>query len=427
MQGPFLRKYGVEAKIPFTLFEVDGVDFRTDAAHAAGDTKLMKDEGAEANTSNAFVDEGQGYSITLTATEMQMARGVVYIVDSATKVWLDDSIAIDTYGNASAQHAIDLDSAIHSDVSAILVDTGTTIPGTITNIQSDVSSVLTDTGTTIPGTITTLDGKADNIQSDVSAILTDTGTTIPGTITTLDGKADNIQSDVSAILTDTGTTIPGTITNLTSDVATMDAVADSILVDTGTTIPATIANVQSDVSSVLTDTGTTIPATITTLDGKADNIQSDVSGILTDTGTTIPATITSVQSDVSAILIDTSTTLDAAVSAVQSGVTDILTDTGTTLPATLTAIQSDVTSAAINAQMSDVINTDTLTLPGQEAPTATPTISKAIGYMYKRLRNKHTQTSSMTRLYADDEATVDQTWAVSDDGTTFTKGEAASG
>lgn len=119
-KGPFLRKYGVETTINFDLFEVDGVDFRVDAAHATGDTKIMKDEGAEANTTNGFTDEGQGYSIVLTATEMQAARIKVYIVDSATKAWLDTSFTVETYGNASAMHAFDLDTATQ-DVNAIQI------------------------------------------------------------------------------------------------------------------------------------------------------------------------------------------------------------------------------------------------------------------------------------------------------------------
>ena len=55
--------------IPFSLFEVDGVDFRTDASPASGDAKIMKDEGALTTTTRAFVDEGQTYSISLTTTE----------------------------------------------------------------------------------------------------------------------------------------------------------------------------------------------------------------------------------------------------------------------------------------------------------------------------------------------------------------------
>ena len=112
MQGTQLRKYGESATINFELYEVDGIDFRVDAVHASGDTKIMKDEAVEANTTNGFTDEGTGCAIVLTATEMQAARIVIYIVDqTATKVWLDKSIVIETYGHASAQHAFDLDTA----------------------------------------------------------------------------------------------------------------------------------------------------------------------------------------------------------------------------------------------------------------------------------------------------------------------------
>lgn len=120
MPGAILRKYGVQTTFNFRLFEVDGVDFRVDAVHGTNDTKIMKDEGTEANTTNAFTDEGQGYSIVLTATEMQAARIVIYIADvTATKVWLDTSLTIETYGNASAQHAVDLDDAVRAGLSAL--------------------------------------------------------------------------------------------------------------------------------------------------------------------------------------------------------------------------------------------------------------------------------------------------------------------
>ena len=109
-----LRKYGVEAKIPFPLVDYGETDFEsTPVSHASGDTQIMKNEGAFANTANAFVHEGNGiYTITLTATEMEAARIVVTIIDSATKTWEDQAVNIDTYGNASAQHAFDLDVAL---------------------------------------------------------------------------------------------------------------------------------------------------------------------------------------------------------------------------------------------------------------------------------------------------------------------------
>ena len=112
-QNATLRKYGESATLCFDLFQPDGVDLEVGATFAAGDIKIMKDEGAEANTTNLPTDEGQTYSIVLTATEMQAARIKIIIVDqTATKVWLDTTINIETYGNASAQHAFDLDTAL---------------------------------------------------------------------------------------------------------------------------------------------------------------------------------------------------------------------------------------------------------------------------------------------------------------------------
>lgn len=109
MQGVFLRKYGVQTTIDFQLFETDGKNFKADAVYAAGDAKIMKDEASETNAASGFADRGQGYSITLTAAEMQAARIIIYIVDQTNpKAWLDTAIAIETYGNANAMHAFDL-------------------------------------------------------------------------------------------------------------------------------------------------------------------------------------------------------------------------------------------------------------------------------------------------------------------------------
>ena len=140
MENSVLRKYGVETTINFSLFEVDGVDFRIDAVHASGDTKIMKDEGAEANTTNGFTDEGQGYSLVLTATEMEAARIVIYLVDSVTKVWLDRDYVIETYGHPSAQHAMDFDDNAILDA-LVLQST------TIATLASQVAFTLT-TGST---------------------------------------------------------------------------------------------------------------------------------------------------------------------------------------------------------------------------------------------------------------------------------------
>lgn len=118
-QSTHLRKYGVETTIDFEVYEVDGVDLRTDWVPAAADCEVMKDEGASTQCTNTATDEGSTYSIVLTATEMQAARLMLKVVDAATKVFLDKVIVIETYGNASAMHAMDLDDAVRGGMSAL--------------------------------------------------------------------------------------------------------------------------------------------------------------------------------------------------------------------------------------------------------------------------------------------------------------------
>lgn len=101
-----VRAYNTAATVDFCLFVTDatvGAVKVESAVHASGDTYIMKDEGAEANTTNGFVDEGSCYSIALTATEMQAARIVLNIEDQSTKTWADKCVVIETFGNASAQ------------------------------------------------------------------------------------------------------------------------------------------------------------------------------------------------------------------------------------------------------------------------------------------------------------------------------------
>ena len=83
--------------------------------------------------------------------------------------------------------------------------------------------------------------------------------------------------------------------------------------------------------------------------------------------------------------------------------------------------------AEVNVEAKDVLFTDTDAEPGQGAPATTTSVAAKIGYLFKAWRNKTTQTASQYALYADDTTTIDQKAAVSDDATTFTRGEVATG
>lgn len=309
MQGVHLRKYGVETKIPFELYEVDGVDFRVDAADAGSDCSIMKDEGAEATCTNDFVDEGKGYSITLTSTEMQAARIVLYIVDSAAKVWLDKAIEIETYGNASAQHAFDLDDAVRGGMTAL------------PNAAADAAGGLP--------------------ISDAGGL-------------DLDTKLANTNEVTAARM--------GVLTDWING-GRLDLILDIIAADTTTDIPALIAALENLSAA---EAETACDASLTTYDAPT-NAEMDTAHALL------------------------------------------------------------ATPAEVNAEVVDALNVDTYAEPGQEAPPATTTLTKKIGYLYKAFRNKLTNDGTTLKMYNDAGAVVDQKATVSKADSTVTRGKFGTG
>ncbi|MEO8466262.1 MAG: hypothetical protein ABI640_13040 [Gammaproteobacteria bacterium] len=137
------RPYGVATTIDFDLYTTTGVDKKTDAACATGDVIVMKDEGSPGNATNCFTDEGTEYALALTSTEMTAARIAVNITDQSTKVWLDDTIVIETYGNPSSQHP---------DPAGRLITSGTAQAGSATSITlaAGTSSFADDTLGLVP-------------------------------------------------------------------------------------------------------------------------------------------------------------------------------------------------------------------------------------------------------------------------------------
>lgn len=113
-----LRKYGVQTDIYFPLIKAASNNFAVSAdyTHSSGDVKVSKDGGAAATATNSpsaiTMGNGAMWKLTLTATEMQAAKIVVTIIDASTKAVEDQMIEIETYGNASGEHAFDLDTAL---------------------------------------------------------------------------------------------------------------------------------------------------------------------------------------------------------------------------------------------------------------------------------------------------------------------------
>lgn len=87
---------------------------------------------------------------------------------------------------------------------------------------------------------------------------------------------------------------------------------------------------------------------------------------------------------------------------------------------------NDVSAAQVNTEVVDALNTDAYAEPGTGAPPATASIATKIGYLYKLMRNRITQTSTTLTVYNDDATTAGQQATVSDNGTTYDRGEIGS-
>lgn len=120
-----LAKYGVQTVFTFPMVKRGVVDLAATAdwTPATGDTKISKDGGTVANTTNnpaAVAGTGSvSWSLTVTATELTAAVVDIQIVDSATKAVEDQFIKIFTYGHASAKLPVDFSDLVRLGLTAL--------------------------------------------------------------------------------------------------------------------------------------------------------------------------------------------------------------------------------------------------------------------------------------------------------------------
>lgn len=180
-----LRKYGEPTTVVFPLISGGSTEFCTTASFAAGDSQISKDEGAFANTSGTPSHIGNGmYSLGISGVELQASRVMITIIDqTATKIWEDQSIILSTYGNASAQHAFDMNTATQ-DVNVTTIegsDATDTISGqalnAITSYDPPTRTELTSDKQEIINS-----GNASWITADLSSLNDPTATQIAGEV-----------------------------------------------------------------------------------------------------------------------------------------------------------------------------------------------------------------------------------------------------
>ena len=328
---------------------------------------------------------------------------------------LPDSGALSSLATASALATVD------GNVDSVLEDTGTTLPATLSTIDGKVDTVdtvadaikavtdnLPDSGAL--SSLATASAVA-TVDSNVDAVLVDTGTTLPATLSTIEGKVDTVDAvadgikavtdnlpdsgalsslatasalatvdgNVDAVLVDTGTTIPATLTTIDGKVDTVDAVADAIkavtdnLPDSGAlsslATASALATVDGNVDAVLVDTGTTLPATLSTIEGKVDTVDTVVDSI----SSTLSSGVTVASISDGAIGADAVADIWSTTALAESYASDGSTGTGAQL---LYQIQQALTEFAISSTTLTVKKLDgsttasTYTLDDASAPTS---------------------------------------------------------
>ena len=222
-----LRKYGVATNVYLPIIKRAAVDFALSAdwTPAAGDVKISKDGAAAANVTNLPTAITMGntamWNFSLTATEMQAAKVMVSVADAATKAVEDQMFIIGTYGNAAAEHAVDLDDSVRAGLTALPNAAAAANGGLPTvNASNEVSANVTK----VAGTAQTARDLGAQLDATVSSRLASAGYTAPdnATISLIAGYTDSIESRLPAALV-------GGKMDSTLDAAERAAIADKTL------------------------------------------------------------------------------------------------------------------------------------------------------------------------------------------------------
>jgi hypothetical protein len=279
-----------------------------------------------------------------------------------------------TYGNAALKTLIDaVDDYVDAEVSAIKT------------VTDQLADTLEDQGGGVYGfTEAALELAPSGTGASAASIADAVWDEAQADHVTV-GSFGIVASEIADILVDTaeiGAAGAG-LTNINLPNQTMDIVGSI----TGN-LSGSVGSVTGAVGSV---TGLTA-ADVGAIKAKTDNLPSD------------PADASVVAGLIAAV--------DAKVDIIDTNIDDIETLLGLT----------DTDVAAILALLDDARGE-----PAQGAPPVNPDLATKVDWLYKLMRNKITQTATTLSIYNDAGNVVDHKSTVSDDATTYTRGEIVSG
>lgn len=457
--GAFLRKYatGTGADIIVPVIKAGSDDFAVggDWTPAAGDVKVSKDGDASANiaTLPVFIAD-IGWKFVFSDAELTAARTNINIVDSATKAIKDQHIVIDTYGNASAQHAFDLNTAtqdvnvtqISGDSTAAdnletACDGGSYNVGGGAVVAASVSAEVSADVVKISGD----GGAADNLELDYDGTgynktNSEIGAcTANGDMVGTNGALLAANVNVAAGILEANLLQIGGVAQSATDLKDFadtgyDPTSHSVfLVDTTTANTDMVGTNSAALASDLATHDTALSTHDTAL-GTHDTALTDHNTALTTHDTALSTHDTALGTHDTALgTHDTAlgthdTDIKADLTVIDGIVDDILVDTieigtaGVGL-SDLGGMSSGM-KTEVNAELIDVMATDTHSEIAAAAPPDSPTYEEMIHYSYQNnVRNKTelNKVTGLERVFMNDGSTPRSKRSVTDDGTTTTK------
>ncbi len=218
-------------------------------------------------------------------------------------------------------------------------------------------------------------------------------------------------TDSAALASVLGAAVGATIS---ADIADLPTVAEF---EARTIVSADYVVVGDTIAGV-----TLVTTTTTNSDMVGTNSAALASVLGAAVGASISADIAAVKAETASIQTET-TALDTLTKAAGDGdLAAVLLDT-----AEIGTAGAGLTNITINAASVTAVWAKAMSDLAQGAPSATASVLVAINYIYEFLRNKTTTTATLITVMKDDGSTGLVKSTISDDGTTFTKGEFITG
>ena len=366
--------------------DTDGKTTEEALTLSQADLQLSKNGGTAAqknDTNSATHRYGGNYSVPLNATDTNTLGCLELMCKESGALPVRRSFMVVTQNYWDSKYGTD---KLQVDVTQIagVAQTGNDVGADVDAILADTDELQTNQGNWVTATTVALNaqGKAD-VNAEVDAALADYD---PPTKAELDAAESNIRGADSDTLKTISDQVDGL--NDPSASAIADAVWDEAIADhtTGTSfggknqkvVPSeTLADYKADVSSLAVEA----------------NVETHVTNSLNSYD---PPTRTELTSDKDEIITEIDTL-------------------------------NDLSAADVNAEVCDVLKTDTSGEPAQGAPAETASIEAKVAWLYKLARNKITNDGTDIKVYNDAGTVVDHKASVSESGGTVTRAKFGAG